>query len=132
MAWIDWTPDLAVDIPEIDHDHKKMLEHLNVLFAASMAGVGDEMLDEVFKMFRKLASEHFERETAVMSSMGCAEAGSHHGKHDVLLAELDALEAQAMAASGSGFSIDVVTKLRSWLQENIAEDVRIFRQAKIG
>jgi hemerythrin len=132
MAWIDWSDELGVEIPEIDADHKKILEHLNVLFAASMAGVGDEMLDEVFREMRKFVALHFDHEFATMSKLGCSEADQHHEKHDHLLIELDDLEARAMEETGSGFSIDVVTSLRSWLIGHIAEDVAILRKAQTG
>lgn len=122
-SWIEWTPDLSVGVTDFDNDHKKLIDILNTLFAASFACVGDQMLGDTLKELREYTRFHFNREIDFLAQKGYPSVEPHRFQHDKLISELEKLEIRVRqeAEGENGLSNDVVKFLRGWLIGHIRE-----------
>ena len=62
MAFMDWTDEFSVGIPEIDADHQQLLKLLNDLHEAVETKAGDEVLEKVLDALLLYVSYHFAHE----------------------------------------------------------------------
>ena len=63
---IEWTPDLAVDVPVIDDQHKELYSRMNDLCNAIMEGKGRNEVGSFVRYLSEYTTFHFEAEEALM------------------------------------------------------------------
>ncbi len=155
MQWLIWNEDLNTGIPEIDGQHRRMLELINQIhYLAWRRGAGAAIYyggavllpplfpeEEVYPS-RVLAAiedvlaytlEHFSFEEAVMQDAGFPLSAEHCRSHDAFRLQVEEV------LSGFQRGIDVLEELCSllctWFFRHIAHDDRdlaALRQAQAG
>ncbi|MCC6408567.1 MAG: bacteriohemerythrin [Planctomycetes bacterium] len=118
MALMTWTDKYATGIASIDNQHKKLIEMLNNLQDAMLAGQGNEAIAKILDGLVQYTVTHFAHEEKLFATHGYAEAASHKAEHDKLAKQV--LEFQAQIKAGkTKLSAAVMNFLRDWLNNHI-------------
>ncbi|MBI4967984.1 MAG: hemerythrin family protein [Rhodospirillales bacterium] len=125
---VDWTPDLSVGVPNLDADHKKLVELLNRVFVAAYAGVEEEVLAGVLAELAAYTKDHFTREEAHLAQRFYPDLPAHKAEHDRLVAELAQISRRAIDERQEGMSADVSEFLRRWLVDHILDRDRAYAE----
>lgn len=125
MAFFNWTNDLASGNPQIDSDHKHLIDLLNKLHEAMSTGKGNTVLGNILDELIKYTATHFRREETLMQQIGYAEYESHKAEHSKLVNEVLALQARFQSGSAT-LSVSVFNFLSNWLRDHItSRDVKL-------
>jgi hemerythrin len=68
MALMTWGPKLSVGVPQIDDQHKKLIELVNRLNEAMIAGHGRDLIGSTLSELVKYTQYHFACEERLMST----------------------------------------------------------------
>lgn len=123
-----WTESLAIGIPQVDTQHRRLFEQVARLDEDLLAG--DRLaVGGALAFLREYALEHFEAEERLMREIAFPEYGEHKAKHDAFVERVLAL-GQQLEEHGA----DTLLQLRlqnwiaGWLEVHVSEeDVRIGR-----
>ncbi len=99
MPLIAWREEFETGIPDVDHEHRELVELINRLHGALEAGAGKEevarFLGEVFARI----SAHFALEETIMRKHRYDDYAAHKADHEQLLDDLrDIMDAHAADA----------------------------------
>ena len=81
MALIDWNESLSVEIAEIDHQHKKLVNILNELHAAMRQGQSKTVMAEIVDRLVDYTATHFATEEEYFDEFKYDETGPHKMEH---------------------------------------------------
>ena len=120
-----WEPSLAIDVPEIDDQHRSLFEQAAKFDAAVRAGESSRTLQELFDFLARYAQEHFEAEERLMREAGYPRLASHMLEHAEFRRRLATLlphwesegDSTSLLMAVSGFLV-------RWLREHIASSDR--------
>ena len=122
---LTWDPSLAIDVPEIDDQHRALFAKVERFDAAVRAGVRGAEIRELFTFLGQYANEHFESEERLMREAGYPRLASHTLEHAEFRRRLATLlphwesegESISLLMAVSGF-------LARWLREHVATSDR--------
>ena len=122
MAFMQWTPEMSVGVPELDDDHKVLIRIINQL----ARNVGEKAEEEVVRSslfgLMRYAQFHFAREEKVMAASDYTEIGDHKGEHGGFVEKIRAItEALDEAEDGVPEEINetLLEFLKEWLNHHI-------------
>jgi len=118
VAFFEWKESLTVGHPMIDRDHKMLIQYVNEMHSAMMAGKGKQVVGAILGKLVAYTHDHFGREEIFWKANGLVELEAHKKRHVDLLATADKLKADFDKGSG-GLSVDVMNFLRDWLNNHI-------------
>ncbi len=125
MAFMNWKDDFAVNVKEVDAQHKKLLELLNRLFDAMKVGKGREALGGILKELIDYTVYHFGTEERLFQQYGYPEYAKHKKEHDDLTKQAVELKT-AFDAGQKMITIDVMNFLKDWLNVHILQEDKKF------
>jgi len=132
---IPWGPDLELGIPEIDAQHRALVDLANRLYdELKTAKRGEQARRAVAELFAYSAT-HFADEEAFFSRFNLPSMEDHMSAHAAFAAR--SVEFEDRLASGSpADTVEILGFLESWIRRHIARDdrelVRIARRAGFG
>jgi hemerythrin-like metal-binding protein len=85
---IEWKEEFSIGIPSIDHEHKEMIELINVLYAEVADKDDTEAVSDCLGEIYAKVSAHFALEEKVMLAEGYAEYNEHKADHERLLDDI--------------------------------------------
>lgn len=89
MTYIEWRPEFATGIPDVDHEHREMIEWINrTLAACGQAGDAKAAVADLLGEIHARISAHFALEERVMTSRGYDQFAEHKRDHERLLDEI--------------------------------------------
>jgi len=94
MAIFTWKEEFSINVAEIDAQHKKMIEHVNILHDAVQACEAQEDEKEVIAALVALIDFtriHFSTEEEYMHTHGFPDQSFHHREHQALVNQLEAI-----------------------------------------
>lgn len=123
---LNWTPALATGIRQIDLQHQELIDIINELEAAHVAGEQARALDEVLPRLSAYVLFHFGTEEAMMAGLRGAErhAERHTAEHREFAAEVAAV---AALRGGPDAGVDLTALLdylKRWLLGHIMQTDR--------
>jgi len=133
--FIPWGPDLELGIPEIDAQHRTLVDLANRLYGdLRRAKRGEQARRAVAELFAYSAT-HFADEEAFFSRFNFPRLEDHRAAHAAFTAR--AAEFEDRLASGSpADTVEILGLLKSWIRRHIAREdrelVRIARRAGLG
>jgi hemerythrin len=131
MAFVEWSDKFSVGITSIDNQHKKLVEIVNKLHTAMLAGKGNEILGGIFNELVKYTSEHFATEEMYFKVHKYSQEAIHKKEHEDLVKQ--ALELQKkFAAGGTGVTMSTATFLKDWLGKHILNSDKAYSEFLIG
>jgi hemerythrin len=119
MALMTWGPQLSVGIKQIDDQHKKLIEIVNKLNDAMVAGHGRGLIGPTLTELVKYTQYPFATEERLMSLHGYEHTAEHKAEHAKLLRDVGDFKGR-FDAGNSMLSIELLRFLRDWLKGHIA------------
>lgn len=118
MPLLEWDKSYAIDVKELDDDHKVLVEMLNKAFDASEVEGKTESLPLLVAEMRAYAEMHFHKEEELMAALSYPDKEAHAGMHKIFRDR-----AQEFAQAGENWkmsdTIDLLTFLADWLKVHI-------------
>ncbi|MBP1626473.1 MAG: bacteriohemerythrin [Holophagaceae bacterium] len=120
---IPWTPDLETGHPEIDAQHKTLIEALNRLHTAILDGTGEDELGWCLSFLKAYTRVHFKTEEALLRKAGL-DSEAHSAAHREFLASVDGLFARYVRQE-LGLISETEAILQTWLIDHIQSDDQV-------
>lgn len=116
---IVWTDELlSVGIPEVDKQHKRLVDLLNSLDRAIREHHGSDVACAVLNELAEYTRVHFGTEEALMNASGYPLFEPHRLMHEDLIRQV--LDLQGKVASGeTRISFELLHFLKNWLTQHI-------------
>lgn len=120
MALLVWQERYSVGIREIDEQHKQLINLINELNNAMLAGKGKEAVLPVLTKLSSHCVTHFNNEERLFETHAYPDAADHKEKHNKLTAEVNVL-IDGVKSGKNKISIEVMRFLITWLDKHIME-----------
>ncbi len=118
MKEIAWDNILSVGEDEIDEDHRRLIDLLNILNHSVMDGEAPIYLAAVLEELINCTVWHFSHEERLMLKYGYQGYSDHKAEHQELINSVKALQ-QKMLQAGKSVVSDDIEFLEHWLTEHI-------------
>ncbi len=113
-----WDSSYSVRVKEIDNQHKRMIDYINLLEASMKDDDPKEMIANILKSLVVYTIDHFTLEEDYFRKFNYNKTEEHVGEHQKLISELDNYVTQFK--SGEDFNSDhFMSFLRDWLIDHI-------------
>ncbi len=129
---IQWNDTLATGHPVVDNDHKQLIQSLNELDEALKRGAGKEQVVAIIAFLNKYTREHFYREEAYMTKVGCPSRIENCAAHAALIAKLDGWVKRLEAGVNTSLVLEVYRETSQWIQGHILKVDCKLRGCKLG
>lgn len=127
---IAWNDRLALGLPAIDHDHRRLVSLINALAGHKVRGGRHPELLTLFDELRDYAVTHFRAEERLMeeAAVSAAHRDAHHRAHAGFVAYLDQA-VPVLAANPDDIIEPLLAFLMKWLVQHIVGlDARMARE----
>jgi hemerythrin len=118
MALITWNESFAVNIKQIDEQHKGLVELVNSLHDAMKAGKGNDVMGPILSDLMRYTAIHFSTEEKLFEQFAYPENLRHKMEHDDLTSKVKAFSNDFRSGKLS-VTIEVMHFLRDWLRNHI-------------
>ena len=118
MALVNWKETYAVNVVEIDNQHKKLIELINNLYDAMIAGKAKEVMSTILSGIVDYTVYHFATEEKYFDQYNYPESEVHKKEHSELVEQVAALQKKHEAGERV-LTIEVMNFLRDWLNDHI-------------
>lgn len=118
MSLMQWNDSLTTGHARIDADHKRLVELVNRLYDAMVAGNGDQVCGRILAELFDYTKSHFAMEEQLMSAHGYAKAAQHRAQHAALVKEVGELKSRLDAGSHT-LTMPLFKFLKEWLAKHI-------------
>jgi hemerythrin len=89
---LEFTPDLAIGVPHIDHQHKELIKRISDVVAAGTGSATKEETERLIDFLGEYVVEHFEDEEKLQVSSGFPKYEWHRAQHKEYLEEFKNLK----------------------------------------
>lgn len=118
MPLVEWKPEYGVGSPEVDAQHRKLVDLINQLHGAMQAGARPAALQQIMNELVGYTRYHFDFEEKVMERAGYPDLSGHQRIHRAMVAQVEKMREEAQS-SRVGFSIKLMGFLKTWLTDHI-------------
>jgi hemerythrin len=118
MKDLIWDKTLSVDVPEIDEDHRRLVELFNILNHSVVDGDETQYIEAVMEELISCTVWHFRHEERLMLKYGYEGFMEHKSEHEELIASAKALQQKLLEEGKSVLSEDIQF-LENWLTGHI-------------
>ncbi len=128
MALIEWKDSFGLGMPDIDHEHRQLIDLINALHAELDDDAGDDQVAEALTDIFGSISAHFALEETHMRQSGYDQYASHKAEHETLLDDIR--EIMDVQARGGYANYEAVLSehLSEWFVEHFrTADARLHR-----
>ena len=125
QVWFPWKEAYSVQIPEIDAQHKRLVEIINRLQDAMLQGQGRTVIDSVLRDLEEYTRYHFTAEEDLMRRHAYPKLLAHEAQHHGLVEKLSRFRADFRAGSIT-MSVTVMEFLRDWLTHHIMREDKAY------
>jgi hemerythrin-like metal-binding protein len=127
MALIEWRAGFAIGLPEVDHEHRELIDTINRLHAELGAGADVARLAGALGEIHASIAAHFALEEKNMAALGYDELAAHKADHERLLDEI--LDVMDEVHAAGRYDPDAMSRmLAGWFGEHFrTHDARLHR-----
>jgi hemerythrin len=118
MKELTWDRTLSVDVPEIDEDHRRLVDLLNILNRSVVEGDSTAYIEAVLEELISCTVWHFRHEERLMLKYAYQGALEHKSEHQELIECAKALR-RRLLREGKGVSSEDIEFLEHWLAGHI-------------
>jgi hemerythrin-like metal-binding protein len=118
MKDLIWDNTLSVDVPEIDEDHRRLVDLFNILNRSVVQGDAKDYIDAVMEELISCTAWHFRHEERLMLKYGYEGLTTHRSEHEELVASAKELQ-QKLLQHGKAVSSEEIEFLEHWLTGHI-------------
>jgi hemerythrin-like metal-binding protein len=129
MSLIEWRKEFETGIPDVDHEHRELVDLINSLHAHIESRADKPRIPEFLgEVFARIAA-HFALEESIMRKHAYDEYESHKAEHEKLLDEIrDIMDAQRNAPS-SLYENKLSTVVKNWFIDHFkSKDARLHKK----
>ncbi|RMW99358.1 bacteriohemerythrin [Allofranklinella schreckenbergeri] len=119
MSTLEWTPDMDTGIAEIDGQHRRIVEYINMLHEVRQTP-DRQRLGEVIAEMVDYTISHFAFEEALIEEAGYVFSGPHKKVHELFTRRV--AEMQSRFDSGEDVSEELHGMLSRWLFNHIRNE----------
>ncbi len=123
MVLIEWSKDLELGIPEIDKQHRKLVEMLNEFYTELEEGHRQEAVEHFLKNLEDYLNFHLDYEEKFMEEIGFPETEGHKKVHQ-MFKKLYAEEKERYLQGDTKALRELVAFAFSWLFSHIMKTDR--------
>ncbi|NPV02538.1 MAG: hemerythrin family protein [Brevinematales bacterium] len=120
MGFMVWNDTLSVNIPEIDRQHQRLIDLINLLHDAMKQGKGKDVLSVTLDELAKYSVEHFTAEEKLMLKYQYPNYPAHKAEHESFIKKVTDFQ-NGFIEGKMLLSIEILTFLRDWTINHIAE-----------
>lgn len=120
MALLEWSEDLSVGFDEIDNDHKKLIDLLNDVDAAVVAGHAPHVVGGFLEELISYTIWHFRHEEELMEAHGDPDILMHKAQHVELTEAAEDMH-QRFLDGDADVAETLLPFLKDWLTSHILE-----------
>ena len=118
MQELTWDKTLSVDVPEIDEDHRRLVDLYNILNHAVADGESAEYIEALTDELIACTLWHFRHEERLMLKHGYSGIEAHKAEHEDLIASARELQ-QKLREQRKAVAHEEVEFLERWLVGHI-------------
>ncbi len=115
---IFWDDSYAVNVADMDNQHKRLFELIAELHTAMRSGKGRQMLDETFAGLIAYTQTHFKDEEELMRLNDYPGLAAHQKMHAALIEKVEDYQRRFMSGE-LAITIEVMEFLKDWLVNHI-------------
>lgn len=131
VAFVDWSNELSIGIPEIDAEHQNLVAILNELDEATHAGKGTRIMGQILERLLDYTETHFNSEEALMVASEYPGLALHRLQHRQLTGKAVKLR-QKFVGSNQRITREMMEFLKYWLSNHILVDDKAFGAFQTG
>ncbi|MFA7330700.1 MAG: bacteriohemerythrin [Candidatus Delongbacteria bacterium] len=131
MAFLDWNASLETGVPEMDRQHRRLVDLLNQLHAAMKAGRGAEQVQTILSGLVAYTNTHFQAEETLLRQKGWIGLNRHLILHADLLKQLNGY-VSAFQQNQRISTLELADFLKSWLSKHIMQEDQQYGKALAG
>ena len=125
MTLFEWTSDYELDIPQIDDQHKELVEMINDLYASIKGRHSGEAVNTTLNKLLKYVNVHFETEESSMQERNYPGLEDQIQLHNEL--RMKVLELKKRHLQGQDIAtFELLNFLVDWLKEHISNTDRAY------
>ncbi len=122
---IHWTPDLSLNLPEIDRQHQELFRRVDQLVEAMRLGQGKAQIRGVLAFLRSYVVEHLALEESIMEQNRYPELEAHRAEHRTFVQNLERLEVEHTATGATTALVLAVNRsVVDWLRAHVLKSDR--------
>ena len=118
MGFLKWSNKYAVNMIEIDEQHKKLINLINQMYDAMHIGKGKDIVGAVIADLVNYTVYHFDTEELLLQQYGYPHYKEHKELHDTLSKKARNLQ-ETFDHGKRPTTIDVMLLLTNWLNAHI-------------
>ena len=118
MKELIWDKSLSVEVPEIDEDHRRLVDLFNILTRSVEGGDARDYMEAVMEELISCTVWHFKHEERLMLKYDYDGFDEHKSEHDELIESAKALQ-QKLLREGEVASSQDIEFLEHWLTGHI-------------
>lgn len=118
MSLIVWENSYSVNLPDIDEQHKKLIEIINQLYDAIKRGKGSEIINALLQDLLQYTEFHLNYEIQLMRKYEFEGVDEHEEIHNKLFKQVERLINQAKTDTFIT-SVDTLNFLMDWLMQHV-------------
>jgi hemerythrin-like metal-binding protein len=118
MPEIQWEEQYSVNIAIVNEQHKKIIELLNRLSAATASDEVQNVIEAIVEEVVTYSNYHFTTEELLMTTHGYPEYEEHRKEHDDFRAQASDFQ-KNVRTKGPAIVPDVIKLLTNWLDHHI-------------
>ncbi len=120
MCFMTWEPAFSVDDEDLDRQHKRLVQLVNSLHDAMLAGTPRQAMDRIASDLSFYARFHFRKEEELLKLHGYPAIDAHIEEHAEFRARLDDF-AGALKAGRQAIPEQFLEFIKTWLSRHLAE-----------
>jgi len=117
---INWTDAYSIGYSEIDDQHKKLVEMINVLYDAFSQGAVDNVIEDILDGMIKYTDYHFKTEEKYFEKHSYSDAPAHIKQHEEFVLRVTDFFQEYKKGSET-LTYDIMQFLRDWLLNHIKD-----------
>lgn len=118
MAFVEWKESYSVGMPDIDQQHRILIEIINRLHDAMRTGSAHANIVRVVDELLEYTSVHFNYEERMIAAAGYPGTAEHARKHRAMVAQVEAFADRVRTARAST-PLRLMEFLNGWLTQHI-------------
>jgi hemerythrin len=128
MPLINWTDELSVGVKDIDNQHKKLVDLINLLNDEMRTGNSKNVLEKIFNDLIEYTVKHFSFEENLMQRISYVNFISHKKGHDELAQKVKKF-VEDFKTGKIMLSIEVRDFLKDWILNHIQKVDKLYCRA---
>jgi len=125
MTLFVWDAKYCLNIRGLDHQHRKLFDLFNELYAAVRLGHANEVIDKVLTQVVDYTVYHFATEEKLLHQFGYQDEAAHRAEHAQFTGQAKALARKLHAGQGD-VAFATLKLLCDWLNNHILVSDRNF------